>query len=281
MIKINKVYVSFVLMLLFSANAHSHEPTLTIVYDDEKTIYTRSELLTHPDLEEITIDYAPVYKGKKIVFSAFKVANIFEDEKIPKDALIQYWASDGYSAPLEKEYLLNRKKDKSIAYIAIEDPQKKWPPLKGRPMSAGPFYLVWFNPKLSHIPNKAWPYWIESFEVKGVLEAEYPGIMPDKSLSRHHQVRKGMQLYVKHCFSCHTINHSGAPKKGPDLNIPMNPTEYFKGETLKRLIRQPTAVRDWPGLAMSGFSEDDLSDGDIEDIIAYLKHMGGRKVSFK
>jgi len=29
---------------------------------------------------------------------------------------------------------------------------------------------------------------------------------------------------------------------------------------------------------MSGFSEEELVDKDLEDLIAYLKHMGGRKI---
>ena len=42
------------------------------------------------------------------------------------------------------------------------------------------------------------------------------------------KVARGLKLFQKTCFACHTINGEEASKVGPDLNLPMNPTEYFK-----------------------------------------------------
>jgi mono/diheme cytochrome c family protein len=36
-------------------------------------------------------------------------------------------------------------------------------------------------------------------------------------------------------------------------------------------------VRTWPAQKMTGFAPDQLSDHDIDLIVAYLKHMAGRK----
>ena len=61
------------------------------------------------------------------------------------------------------------------------------------------------------------------------------------------------------------------------LNLPQNPTEYLTPQGLHDLTRNPKAVRTWPAQAMPTFSPDYLSDREIELVIAYLKHMAGRK----
>jgi cytochrome c1 len=59
----------------------------------------------------------------------------------------------------------------------------------------------------------------------------------------------------------------------------MNATEYMTDKGLHALIRDPKSVRSWPAMKMSGWPPDLLSDQDIGLIIAYLKHMAGRKVT--
>ena len=63
----------------------------------------------------------------------------------------------------------------------------------------------------------------------------------------------------------------------PDLNLPQNPTEYLTPQGLHDVIRDPRAVRAWPAMAMPSFPPDHLSDREIALVIAYLKHMAGRK----
>ena len=79
------------------------------------------------------------------------------------------------------------------------------------------------------------------------------------------------------CLVCHQLNGAGSANVGPDLNRPENPTEYFQGEALHRYIRSPAALRHWPTMQMQGFDKDALSDHEIEEIIAYLRHMASRK----
>jgi hypothetical protein len=57
----------------------------------------------------------------------------------------------------------------------------------------------------------------------------------------------------------------------------MNPTEYFLSAALHRYIRDPGSVRTWPGRQMPGFSQAQLSDPDIDRIIAYLAYERGRR----
>ena len=46
---------------------------------------------------------------------------------------------------------------------------------------------------------------------------------------------------------------------------------------LKRYIRDPQSLRQWPQAKMPGFSATVLPDGDLERLVGYLKHMAGRK----
>ena len=64
---------------------------------------------------------------------------------------------------------------------------------------------------------------------------------------------------------------------GPDLNQPMNPTRYMTPDGLHALIRDPRSVRSWPGMQMPGFAAAQLSDAEIDQIIAYLDHMAARR----
>jgi hypothetical protein len=52
----------------------------------------------------------------------------------------------------------------------------------------------------------------------------------------------------------------GSAAAGPDLNLPMNPTEYFTDAGLRALIPDPHSVRVWPEQRMPSFAEEDLSD---------------------
>ena len=89
--------------------------------------------------------------------------------------------------------------------------------------------------------------------------------------------RAGEVLFVVQCLPCHKLNRAGSSDVGPDLNLPQNPTEYLTPQGLHDLIRDPRAVRAWPGIAMPSFPPDHLSDREIGLVIAYLKHMAGRK----
>ena len=64
---------------------------------------------------------------------------------------------------------------------------------------------------------------------------------------------------------------------GPDLNRPMNPTEYFQLAALRRYIRNPASVRTWPDQKMPGFGPDRLSEAELDAVIAYLEHMAAQR----
>ena len=164
------------------------------------------------------------------------------------------------------------------AWLAIEDPSKPWPPLSEGKHSAGPFYLVWTDPRAGNISPEQWPFQVADIKRMAPVAERFPALLPDPALKADDPVNVGFALFQKNCLACHRLNGAGDAQFGPDLNIPFNPTEYFGADFLKRYIRDPQSLRQWPQAKMPGFSAAVLPDGDLEMLVGYLKHMAGRKV---
>lgn len=164
-----------------------------------------------------------------------------------------------------------------VAYMAIEVADTPWPPIPGKDKSAGPFYIVWLGDQASSVPVMKWPYQVVSLSVQDAPAKRWPSLAVDPMLPALHPARDGQTIFVNKCFTCHTMNQAGSASAGPDLNLPMNPTEYFTDAGLRALIRDPRSVRVWPEQRMPGFAEEDLSDEELGLIFAYLSHMADRK----
>jgi len=131
------------------------------------------------------------------------------------------------------------------------------------------------KPELSGILPDEWPYKIAGFEVKGRLQSLYPGIFPKHQEDA--RVARGLKVFQQTCFACHTMNREGPSQVGPDLNLPLNPTEYLRESILPRYIRDPKSIRTWESSKMPGFGPEVLSDEDVANVVAYLKEMALEK----
>jgi mono/diheme cytochrome c family protein len=265
----------------FSGTESEKDPQLVIKSPAKTLIYKRSDLLSRSDLTSIEVAEDPAYSQKKTVYWAVPAYELFQSLEVPKDAAVLFECLDGFSAPISRDKLLSHSNKQSVAYVAIEKENEKWPAVKPNlsQQSAGPFYLIWKNPKASKIVIEEWPYQLKGFEIKKSLREIYPAIFPASNFSENHSVRKGFSSFIKNCFTCHTLNGQGESQMGPDLNIPLSPTEYLKEGYLKTLIRNPQDLRHWTTSRMKGFTESELSNADLNDIIQYLKHMSQRKVT--
>src|SRR5690606_1476642 len=92
-------------------------------------------------------------------------------------------------------------------------------------------------------------------------------------------VKAGSEHFKLACLPCHRLNGDGSSELGPDLNIPYNPTQYIAPEFLRRLIRDPQSVRRWPEAKMPAVTMEMLGDAELDQVLAYLRHMGGRKTT--
>jgi len=231
--------------------------------------------MKRPSVKTITVSADPAYGGQSRSYRAIPAAELFRGIEATANATIVFNCLDGFSGPLTKSDLLNTDPRKSVAFIALEDPNKKWPALKpGQATTAGPFYLIWQNPERSNIAREMWPTQLAGLEVKADMASLFPKIVPK---SQDKNVQAGFTSFVRNCFMCHTLNGQGTSQLGPDLNIPFNPTEYMGEKYLRQLIRDPQSLRRWPQSKMAGFAAKDLADSELEQILAYLRAMSAQK----
>jgi mono/diheme cytochrome c family protein len=261
-------------LAIVSVTAHAQQATLTIVADERRLVFSQSQLLSRHDIQTISVADS-VYKQRFTRFKAIPMTNLLSDVAIPEFAVVQCNGADGFSAILEKARLLSPDPKASKAYIAIEDPKDPWPDLAGKTTSAGPFYLVWTDPQASAIGREESPFQVISFVVLTNARTAFPNIYPADDAASN--VQDGFKSFLKNCFACHKMNGNGSGSIGPDLNLPMNPTEYLDETALAALIRHPGSVRIWPGMVMRGFSEAAISDEERSNLIAYLRYMSKTK----
>ena len=251
--------------------AMAAEPKLTVTLDSRTSTYTLSDLLKHPALLDVSTDSSDEAYKRPMRYKAIPIESLIGKPSDDQEA--QFVALDGYAPVIDAKRL--RGIAGARAYLAIEPSDAAWPPLgQGKP-SAGPFYLIWINASGTNVSPSEWPYQIATIRLQQSLAGRFPLITPNETASD--DVRSGFKIYAKQCLPCHTINRQGEAAMGPDLNVPMNPTEYFTERGLKQLVRNPKSVRDWNGGVMPGFDIERLSDGDLDQVIAYLKHMTGKK----
>ena len=262
-------------LLHLVATAALAGPVLTVESGGRTAIYTTAGLLGLPVATTVTVTGDPAYK-RSMTFRAVPVAALLEG--MAADGSVRFAAADGYATTLPAAPLLERT-GPTIAYLAVEPADAPWPPLKaGVAKSAGPFYLVWTHPAKVTVDAGQWPYQITRIDAVDPLAKRFPMIEPAAKLAPNDPIRKGFAAFQRLCMNCHTLNGGGDATLGPDLNIPYNPTEYLRPDALRRLIRDPQALRRWPGSRMSGFDHQTLPDRDLAELIAYLRHMAERKV---
>jgi mono/diheme cytochrome c family protein len=249
-------------------------PTLTVSAGGNAQVFDRDGLLARSDVVEITTSRDVAYRAPR-TYRAVALAKLFEGVAIPADAVVEAAAEDGFVTQLPRDLVYAN--DGIVGYLAIEVADQPWPAIPGKASSAGPFYIVWIGHRASSVPIMKWPYQVVSLSVQDAPARRWPSLAVDATLPALDPARDGQIVFVNKCLTCHTMNNAGSASAGPDLNSPMNPTEYFTDRGLRALIRDTRSVRVWPEQRMPSFAKEDLSDEEIELILAYLKHMADRK----
>lgn len=264
-----KLLVACLLLGLASA---ARAAELKIELGSRNVVYQTATLLQRPDARSIDIP-ADVAFRRPMHYRAVPLTALLEGIT-PADHL-QFVASDGFAAQISAALILDRRGSK--AWLAIEDPSQPWPTLPGAHGRAGPFYVVWTHPAAAGVGQEQWPYQLASIRRMDSVAQRFPAIVPDRTLPASSEVQRGFVVFQHTCFACHTLNGEGDASLGPDLNLPHNPTEYLRADLLRAYIRDPQSLRRWPQARMPGFDQHPLSDADLDAVLAYLRHMAGRK----
>jgi len=262
---------------VFAAAAMAADPVLTVVVGGRALTHTAASLLAQPGVVMVTVPQDVGYK-RRMTYQALPVAALVPG--IAAGASLRFSAVDGFATTLPADLLLENAESLPRAYLAIEAPDTPWPPLKaGDTATAGPFYLVWVRPERGMIVPEQWVYGVVRIEDVAPLAQRFPALLPASGMAVDASVKRGFAVAAKNCIVCHTLNLAGDGTIGPDLNVPYNPTEYLRLDALRRLIRDPQSLHRWPAGRMPGFSVAVLSDRDLNDVLAYLRHMANRKVA--
>jgi len=254
------------------------EPVLEISAGGETRAFTRAELLATPDAATVEVPKDVTY-GVPMTYRAVPVASLLAGLSIPPDSVIEAVALDGFVAQIPLDPIRNTDATKAVAWIAIELADRPWPKIPGKDYTAGPFYIVWTGQEAASVSSEFWAYQTAKLVSQPSPISRWPALAVDPSLPADDPIRKGQTLFVAQCLACHKLNGAGSSDVGPDLNLPMNATEYMTEDGLHALIRDPKSVRIWPAQKMGGFPPTFISDHEIDLIIAYLKHMAGRKAA--
>jgi mono/diheme cytochrome c family protein len=257
-------------LLAVCGPARAAEPALELNFHHQQQRITRAQLLQRAELRTIAIPADSAYK-RAMTYRALPLLSILPD--LHGVDTVQFKAEDGFVANIPAQRLSGG----AQPWLAIEPPDAPWPPVKAGGRSAGPFYLVWLAPEKSGITPELWPYQLAAIGEITPLQSRYPQILPAPSVPAASAIYRGMQVYVTNCAVCHQINGGGDASLGPDLNLPFSPTEYFQPAFLRRYIRNPAAVRHWPHMTMPSFPATVISDTQLDELIAYLRHMSARK----
>ena len=252
------------------------EPGIEISVGDKTLRLDRSQLLARDDAQAIEVK-ADVAYGRPMAYQAVPLAPLLEGLEVPADTVIEAVATDGFAAQLPVDLLVNTDPKGAVAWVAVEPASAPWPPLPGKTVSAGPFYLVWTGDQATTVRSEQWPYQMARLVTQPSPASRWPQLAVDPALPASDPIRSGQSLFVTQCLACHKLNGAGSGDMGPDLNQPMSPTEYLSPTALHALIRDPALVRDWPDRKMQGFTPEQLSDREIDQIVAYLRHMMERR----
>jgi mono/diheme cytochrome c family protein len=264
--------------VLLAPRGASADAVLDIVIGGDTRQFSRDALLRRPDVASVEIADDVSYH-KAMSYRAVRLAALLAAFKPPTDSVIEAVALDGFAAQLPLDLITNTDPAKPLAWLAIEAADAPWPPLPGQKVSAGPFYILWTGASAGTIRSEQWPYQVAKLASQPSPAARWPALGVDPALPATDPVRAGQALFVTQCLPCHNLNGAGAGAIGPELNRPMNPTEYLTRAGLHALIRDPKSVRNWPEQRMPGFAADQMSDREIDLVISYLAHMTTRRTS--
>lgn len=185
-----------------------------------------------------------------------------------RTASITFIASDGYWSERALKDLPDRPAVLAFRHLGDPPSQPFRDAIQGnRTFNPGPYVLVWEGAyrDSDHLPIP-WSITEVILQRERIPEPLLPPGRDPKTL-------RGLELWRLNCSRCHSINKFGG-SVGPELNVPLNVTEYWSRDRLVQLIENPASLR-WNS-KMPSFSW--MPQGDREAILRYLETMRESKI---
>lgn len=266
--------LSGALACLLGLSAAAQSPTLTVSGRDQSQgrTFTQKALLANPAIRSVTVS-DPTYR-RTMTYRGIPLAELLKGTGIGPDDAVQARAVDNFSVAIPGRLAASADTAQVEAFVAIEDPAAPWPAIPGKQdkASAGPFYVIWRRAPSVQISPEYWAYRLAALAVTDSPLKRWPGLGVGPDVPAGDRIRTGLDRFVELCMSCHRFNGEGEGDQGPDLGRPMNVTEYFQIPALKKLIRDPASVRQWPEQKMQGLDQSVLSDSDLDAMIDWFAY---------
>lgn len=253
-----------------NARAQSSVQSLEIADRGTTKTFTVAQLLADKAARSLMIA-DPIYK-RAMSYRVIAMADLLRDLRMGNDDYVQARAVDNFSIAIPAALL------KADAFLAIETAAAPWPKLPGGSnTTAGPFYIVWQRRPGIEISSEYWAYHLAALTVTDSPAKRWPDLAVGAEVPATDPIHRGLDRFVAVCMACHRFAGAGEGTQGPDLARPMNPIDYFQPEALRKFLRDPKSVRDWPEQKMPAFSEDMLSTADIDAIVAWLAYKAPKR----
>lgn len=261
--------IALLALLADRPTAAAADDVLMITVGDTVRRFEAANLLARSDAAEVQISKDASY-GQPMTFTGVPLASLLEGLVLPADSVLEAVASDGFTAQLPLHLVFNTDSARAVAYVAVERPDRPWPPLPGQDKGPGPLYLVWAGDDLSAVRSEHWAWHLDKLAARDAPAKRWPQIAVDPAVPPTDPLRTGQGLFVTQCMSCHRFDGAGSAEVGPQLTPPSTPVNAAR---LSALLRATPA----DGPSGHGLGPDKLSDGEIGLIADYLRHLAGRK----
>jgi mono/diheme cytochrome c family protein len=214
------------------------------------------------------------YQGADLI----ALLNLGFGERWKSYDLIKFVSADGYQPVIPREVIAAHQ-----GLVAWKEPGRDgmaaFRGAHGETVDPGPYFLVWETREdraAGTEPWLSWPWQLVAIELTR-FDREFPRTAPPEPASE--DAKRGFTAFRQHCIKCHQVNGDGAAI-GPELNYPVNVTEYWQAEWLPKFIADPQSIR--RNSKMVGFYPGIQNrEAIIRDIVSYLKAMAGRKIEPK
>lgn len=261
-------FLLLILPIVSSANE------LQLRSNNTTTNLTAAELLKLP---KVTISVQDPSRRKRAEYLGLELNTLLTRQF--KDAWKQgteilFTCADGYQPSIPVSVFAKHRA--ILAYAqpgkAVIDPIAR---SNGQIINPGPFYLIWDtdqDPSIAEEGWISWPWQITAIEVINGGE-RYPLAVPP--VDSEETVQKGFLAFRQHCIKCHSLNGEGA-EIAPELNYPVNVTEYWQPEWLERFILNPQSIR-YNSKMTAFYANLSHKEQRVQEIISYLKVMAQHK----
>jgi len=231
-------------------------------------------------IEPRSVEVFEPYERARVTFTAFPLEKVLDQAYGPswrtREAIL-FTCRDGYQPTIPVRRVLDHRAFLAFArggnagftIVKYEEGTRKR-------IELAPFYVIWENfgdPRVRNEGDYGWPYQVFQIDLIS-FQSRFREMAPPPDAGP--EVTAGFEAFVVHCSKCHAINGRGGAV-GPELNYPVNPTEYLKDGWLRKWIDDPTSMRLAPRMPPLN---PDLPERPriIDEIIAYLNAMASHKI---